>query len=284
MTVDEWLHRLSDDLLDPRANRREVDELSVALREAADELGEPAACEAFGDPAATARRLNTHAPSEAVGAGRMVGSPMGLNPLTVHKRLASAFDPADPRILVPHALGLGWAVNLGAVATRLRLIDPDTMDEDVLCALDERALRTAGVAAALPAVASLALLPFGVGQERLPNHWPLFGPPDGWVTPISGQWMPITMALACIALSFLPRAFGASQLWRLLLLVIASMLSVTCCGVIAMQVFGADRAIGWLMLPLMLLSCAAALAQGVLLLRHGARAAARTRHASPNRS
>lgn len=284
MTVEEWLARLNAELLDPRASRREVDELTGALQEAADELGEAAACEAFGDPAQIARQLNEHSPAEPAGATRMIGSPVGLNPLTIHSRMASAFDPADARILVPHTLGLGWQVNLGAVAARLHLLDPDQLDEDVLGALDERALTTSGVAAALPAVAGLALLPFGLGQERLPNHWPLFGPPDGWVTPIAGQWMPITMALACIAMSFLPRAFGASQLWRLLLLVIASMLSVTCCGVVTMQVFGGYRPIGWLILPLMLLSCVAALAQGVLLLRHGARAASRTRHASPNRS
>lgn len=284
MTVDEWLGRLNAELLDPRTNRREVGELTGALREAADELGEAAACEAFGDPAQIARQLNTRSPAEPAGPSRMISSPVGLNPLTVHKRLASAFDPADPRILVPHALGLGWQVNLGAVATRLHLVDPDQLDEDVLDALDERSLATAGAAAALPAVVGLTLLPFGLGQERLPNHWPLFGPPDGWVTPITGQWMLIAMALGSIALAFLPRAFGASQLWRLLLLVIASMLSVTCCGVVTMQVFGGDRPIGWLVLPLMLLSCVAALAQGVLLLRHGARAAARTRHASPNRS
>lgn len=284
MTVDEWIRRLTDDLLDPRSCRREVDELSAALREAADELGEQAACEAFGDPAEAARQLNQSAPAEPVGATRLVGSPVGVNPVTIGSRIASAFDPADPRILVPHTFGLGWQINLGAVAARLHLVDPDQLDEDVLGALDGRALDRGAVLASLPALAGLCLLPVGMGQDRLPNHWPLFGPPDGWVTPLSGQWMLIMMAAACLALAFLPRRLGASQLWSMLLLVVATMLSVTCCGVMAMQVFGGERPIGWLMFPIMLASTAAALAQGVVLLRTGARAAARTRQASTTRS
>ncbi|MEL4504243.1 hypothetical protein AAEX63_03580 [Luteococcus sp. H138] len=283
-TIDDWLAAVRADLLEPHAHRAELAELVDALREAADELGEQAACEAFGDPAEVARQLNQQTPTEPAGANRLVGSPVGVNPITMPSRLASAFDPADSRILVPHALGLGWQVNLGAVATRLHLVEPDQLDEDVLDALDEQTLTRGAVAASIPALLGLALLPFGIGQERLPNHWPLFGPPDGWVTPITGQWLPILLTLGAIGLAFLPRRLGASQLWRMLLLVIASMLSVTMAGVIGMQVFGGSRPIGWLLLPVMLAATGAALAQGVVLLRAGARAAARTHEPSQNRS
>ncbi|WP_420175830.1 hypothetical protein [Luteococcus sp. OSA5] len=275
MTVDEWLTTLQHDLLDPRAHRHELQELAEALREAADELGERAACQAFGDPAEVARQLNSGSPAEAPDHRPLVGSPLGINPTTIGSRVASAFDPADSRILVPHMMGLGWQVNLGAVAARLHLVEPDQLDEDVLAALDDRTLTMASATACLPALLGLALLPVGMGQQRLPNQWPLFGPPHGWVEPLTGQWPLIAMALFSIGLAVLPRRLGASQLWSLLLLVVATMLSVTCCGTIAMQVFGGDRPIGWVGLPVMALSAAMGLAQGVILLRHGARAAAR---------
>lgn len=282
-TIDDWLTAVRAELLQPQTHRAELAELADALREAADELGEAAACEAFGKPAEIARQLNSHAPVEAP-AESLVGSPLGINPTTIHHRIADTFNPADSRILVPHVLGVGWAVNLGAVAARLHLIDPDTMDEDVLNALDDRALTRGAVAASIPALLGLGLLPFGAGKERLPNHWPLVGPPDGWVTPVSGQWMVILLALACIGLAFLPRRLGASQLWSMLLLVLATMLAVTSCAVIAMQVFGGDRPIGWVVFVVMLLSAGAALAQGVSLLRTGARAAARNPHTPSHRS
>jgi len=38
--------------------------------------------------------------------------------------------PADDRIIVPHALGMGWAINLGAVAVRLGVLQPDDADEE----------------------------------------------------------------------------------------------------------------------------------------------------------
>lgn len=275
--IDEWVGELRANLVDPRAHAAEIAELREALQEAADELGEEAACQAFGRPSETADEWN-HRPTpvspNAQPARRLVGSPIGVNPATITTRIADTFDPADPRILVPHVLGVGWSVNLGALAVRLGLITPDQLDEDVMGALTARHFLPATAAACLPALGALALLPFGLGQERLPNEWPLYGPPDGWVTPISGQWMVIAIAIGAIALATLPGRLGASQLWRLLLLIVATMLAISSCGVIAMQVFGGDRPIGSLLFIVMLVASAASLAQGVLLLRAGARTAA----------
>lgn len=285
MTIETWLATVHDELLDPRAHREELAELAEGLREAADEMGEEAACEAFGDPVEVARQLNVRAPiTTHNGVRQLVGSPAGINPATIHRRLASTFDPADSRILVPHVLGVGWSVNLGAVAARMHLIEPDHLDEDVLNALDRRTLDFSAALVAIPALGTFLLLPFGLGQERLPNHWPLFGPPDGWVTPITGQWSSIAMTLIALAMAVVPRWTGTSQFWRLLLSLAATMLAVTACGVTAMQVFGGDRAIGWVVLPVMCVATLASMAQGVALVRLGARAAARTHNTTTHRS
>ncbi len=52
--------------------------------------------------------------------------PSGLRPRGVFDRIADTWwRPSDPRLLLPRAVGLGWDVNLGAVAVRLKLIEPD---------------------------------------------------------------------------------------------------------------------------------------------------------------
>lgn len=274
--VDAWLLQVRDELPNPRAHRQQLDELAESLREAADEMGAEQACAAFGDPAAVARQLAAEHPEAAA---PLVGSPLGLNPATIHRRLADMFNPADSRLLVPAVAGIGWTVNLGALAVRLHLEEPDVLDHDVMDALDEPPLRTAAVAVTLVALGTVALLPFGLGQERLPNHWPLVGPPDGWVRPLTGQWMQLVIAVTAVALAWLPGRLGASQLWRVLLLVTGMMLATTGTGVTALQVFGHDAPVGWLIFPLMLTAAAAAMAVGVGLLRAGARRAAR-RHSN----
>ncbi|QGF23198.1 DUF5808 domain-containing protein [Raineyella fluvialis] len=55
-------------------------------------------------------------------------------------RMAATFDPADHHVVVPHIFGLGWAINWGAVAVRLGLLNPDDLDDELL----ERAIALSG--------------------------------------------------------------------------------------------------------------------------------------------
>ncbi len=85
------------------------------------------------------------------------------------------WQPADQRLFLPRAVGLGWDVNLGAVAVRLNLIEPDaeavpftsTPDATFPCGC-----RTAGAAGrsdrlalpgARPDVAAAAAFTLGAG-------------------------------------------------------------------------------------------------------------------------
>jgi len=50
----------------------------------------------------------------------------------VLQRMAATFDPSDPHVVVPHVFGIGWALNMGAVAVRLGLLNPDDLDDELL--------------------------------------------------------------------------------------------------------------------------------------------------------
>jgi hypothetical protein len=92
--------------------------------------------------------------------------------------------PADPRILVPRMFGLGWTVNLGAVAVRLGLLRPDDWDDESLDQVDPRlltALRYAPVAWAAAAVV-ISVRTWRRG-EPVPTSWDGRGRPNAWSTP-----------------------------------------------------------------------------------------------------
>ena len=59
------------------------------------------------------------------GVRRLFGIPVGA-PWGSGSRIAlRGFEPENPHLLVPRAVGIGWDLNLGAVAVRLGLIRPD---------------------------------------------------------------------------------------------------------------------------------------------------------------
>lgn len=65
------------------------------------------------------------------------------------------WDPSDPRIFVPRAIGLGWDVNLGAIAVKLGWLREDDLDDDVISAIPAKF--TEGTRVALAMSAGLAI-------------------------------------------------------------------------------------------------------------------------------
>ncbi|MEB0001886.1 DUF1648 domain-containing protein [Cryobacterium sp. RTC2.1] len=114
-------------------------------------------------------------------AGRFLGVPYDTRQPTSERFASRSWDPSDPSILVPKALGIGWTVNFAALAVRAHLIRPDDEDEPfaeapawvVTATLAAPIL--AGVAFAALAAATWAGLP-----ETVPSHWGLTGEPDGY--------------------------------------------------------------------------------------------------------
>ncbi|MDL5350792.1 DUF5808 domain-containing protein [Microbacterium sp. zg-YB36] len=137
--VRAHLHRV------PRPDRRRaLSALSAQLDELAQAGLDPVT--ALGDPAAYAHELTDALADDTATAGprwRLLGLPVELRgPMSAEVR-SRTWDPANPKLFVPRLLGIGWTLNLGAVAVRLGLIRPDDTGDDVLAAIPQRRLHQA---------------------------------------------------------------------------------------------------------------------------------------------
>lgn len=126
-----------------RARRLALSDLETALRESPDASAEAVA--EFGPAETYAAELDAE-----LGTQRrlqtLLGIPNSLAP-GVMERMAATFDPSDRRIVVPHVFGIGWAINAGAIAVRLGLLNPDDLDDDLLTEASEGPGKVARVTA-----------------------------------------------------------------------------------------------------------------------------------------
>lgn len=89
------------------------------------------------------------------GAQRLLGVPLSISRGVV-RRMAGTFNPADERCLVPKVFGAGWTFNMGAVAVRLGLLNPDDVDDEVLATAADEQLAGPQLAAAAGVLAAAA--------------------------------------------------------------------------------------------------------------------------------
>jgi hypothetical protein len=157
-----------------------LDDLRAALLDGATEAD-------LGSPAEYASHvLDAFARSTdpADGEGDVFGVPFETRGPTDPAVRSRIWAPADPHILVPRMFGLGWTINLGAVAVRLGLLRPDDWDDESLDQVDPRlltALRYAPVAWAAAAVV-IGVQTWRRG-EPVPTSWDGRGRPKAWSTP-----------------------------------------------------------------------------------------------------
>ncbi len=129
--------------------------------------------------------------------------PSGLRLRGMLTRIAQTWwQPSDQRLLLPRAVGLGWDVNLGAVAVRLNLIEPDA-EAVPFTSTPDAAFRAA---VALPAVlAGATALHYLVRgrtlPQRLPSHWGPAGRPDRWVSKERAAATDIALTAGAVALA-----------------------------------------------------------------------------------
>lgn len=201
--AQSWLDASGRVIDDPDLRNDVVDELRSALLDGVDADATPA------DVAAVAERLGPVSAEREGDDDRLAGSiggvPYDLRRPTAERIRRTWWDPRERRLFVPRAYGAGWALNFGALAVRLGLIEPDAEDEP-FASTPPAALRAA---LALPvALAGATVLHYAVrGRSlpaRLPNHWDAAGRPDGWTS--KG-----VAAAADIAVTVVPTAFAALQ-------------------------------------------------------------------------
>ncbi len=135
--VSAHLTRLS------RADRRlALDALEAQLGELEEAGIDPV--RALGAPAEYAAvlidTLSTDASAEEPDR-RVLGLPVETRGLVSAEVRSRTWNPANPHLVVPRLLGVGWTLNLGALAVKLKLIRPDDATADVTEQVPERAAR-----------------------------------------------------------------------------------------------------------------------------------------------
>jgi len=161
------------------------------------ELGAPEAlaaqcAESVDVPPAARERESEGSPLS----GRVLGIPYELRLPTAGRVASRWWDPMDPHVIVPRVFGLGWAVNLGAVAVRLGLIKPD--DEDVpFASVPTRWLAVSAVLPVLVAVVLGALVVRyqGTLPAQVAVHWGITGAPDRFDSKEAALILPVVMTL-----------------------------------------------------------------------------------------
>lgn len=140
--------------------------------------------------------------------GRLGGVPIDFSPPTAERVAHTWWNPRDERIFVPRVFGLGWALNVGAVAVKLGLIEPDAEDEP----FETTPVAAFRQALLVPAVLSAAVVAHYAlrGRElpaRLPNQADLAGRAGSWTS------KPVAAATD-IAVAVVPTAWAAWTIGR----------------------------------------------------------------------
>lgn len=145
---------------------------------------------------------------EAPARGRLRGVPIDLTPPTAERVAHTWWNPRDERIFVPRVFGLGWAVNMGAVAVKLGVIEPDAEDEQFE-STPATAFRRALV---VPTVLSAAVVAhYALRGRELPARLPGQADVAGRV----GSWTSKPIAAATdIAVAVVPTAWAAWTVGR----------------------------------------------------------------------
>ena len=167
------------------------------------ELGPPEALAAECSDVASGAVPSTAEPAEGRSrlTGTLLGVPYELRLPTAERTALRWWDPMNPNVLVPRVFGVGWALNLGAVAVKLGLIKPD--DEDVpFGSVPDRWLAVSAVLPVLVAVALVTLVTLyqGVLPARVAVHWGISGSPDAFDSKGSALVMPAIMTLIGLAI------------------------------------------------------------------------------------
>lgn len=258
--------------------RRTLLALSAQLKELAETGGDPVST--LGDPATYAAHLLEallEEPPADNARWRILGFPVETRgPLSAEVR-SRTWDPANPRLFVPRLLGIGWSLNLGAVAVRMGLIRQDDIDDDVLTCIPKRDLRLAQVVPMVIAGATATALAL-TWRTLPPNVASGFGI-DGIPRGEASRWT-LTGAVALgvgPALWAQPSDLPIED--RLVRSAIATSLATISAGVVAATIAQAENPGGrWglLMLPTIPVAVGTSLAVIVAPLRSGLRRAWQT--------
>ncbi|MBV7294960.1 hypothetical protein KRX51_03380 [Corynebacterium sp. TAE3-ERU12] len=139
---------------------------------------------------------------DAEGSTRLFGIP--VSPLWNGETdaILDVFEPENPNLLVPRKYGLGWDINVAAVAVKAGWIRPDDSLPDLadnVAPLLSKIMRVAPTVVGLLTVSAAALV---APQDRVATSWSLTGKPRKFTT---GKKAILTPLLISAATATLPR-------------------------------------------------------------------------------
>ncbi|HEX7806139.1 MAG TPA: DUF1648 domain-containing protein [Cellulomonas sp.] len=136
--------------------------------------------------------------------GRLLGVPYDLRPPSSAREASQWWNPLDRRVIVPKSWGVGWTVNVGALAVRTGVVQPD--DEDVpFGAVPPRtvAATLAAPVAVLAAVGTVAAMTWRRLPATVPTKWSLSGD-------VTAHGSRESTVLGLVALAAVPTAMAAA--------------------------------------------------------------------------
>lgn len=159
------------------------------------ELGPPESLAAqCAEQESDADDVLTSGAGESPFAGTLLGLPYDLRLPSSDRVAVRWWDPLNPRIFVPRLFGIGWTINFGALAVKLRLVEPD--DEDVPFAAVPKPYLY--VALALPVIiaalfGALVVIYQPILPAQVAVHWGFDGTADRFDSKETALILPLLM-------------------------------------------------------------------------------------------
>lgn len=136
--------------------------------------------------------MTTHSDT---GVRRVLGIPVSFAGLTDAEARLRAFEPENPNLFVPRTVGIGWDLNIGAVAVRLGLVRPDDSIPDLAEHIPSTTLSALRIG---PLVGAGTVIAAGVytarRHERLPTNWGLTFRPTHWGSGLAAMATPVLLS------------------------------------------------------------------------------------------
>lgn len=127
---------------------------------------------------------------------RVLGIPVSLAGLTNPEARLRAFEPENPNLFVPRTVGIGWDLNIGAVAVRLGLLRPDDSVPDLADHIPTATIKALRIS---PLIGSCAVAIAGAytakRHNRLPTNWGLTFRPNRWGTGVAAMATPVLLSV-----------------------------------------------------------------------------------------
>lgn len=182
--IDDYIRQVSTHLkLRGRKRREALADLLETLTEEAVATSEAQALANAGSAVDYAAELDAQFRQGRPGFATIAGIPNSFT-RGVGERLANTFNPADARLLVPKVIGAGWSINMGAVAVRLGLLNPDDLDDEVLAEATSQ-LPASRAAASVPvALAGASALLLLTRRSQIPSGTRTINLAFGALTPL----------------------------------------------------------------------------------------------------